>query len=174
MTLRGLDDLDRRILHELQRDARGASSRDIAAGTSASPSTVRKRIKRLEAEGVLAAYRAEVNYERAGYQLHVQIACTAPVAERDALAAAALSVPGVVGVRELATGDRNVLVSVVGADGDDLARIATALSDVGLTVLEEELVRRDRDRPFAGFEAGPPAAADGDRTDGAEVDAGDA
>jgi DNA-binding Lrp family transcriptional regulator len=173
VTLHGLDDLDRRILSELQRDARHVSSRDIAAEVAASPSTVRKRIKRLEEEGVLTAYRAEVDYERAGYQLHVQIACTAPVADHDALGAAALAVPGVVGVRELATGARNVLVTVVGADGDDLTRIATALSDLGLTVLEEELVRSDRRRPFAGFEADPAVAADRSRSDGSETGPGE-
>jgi DNA-binding Lrp family transcriptional regulator len=158
MTLRGIDDVDRRILHALQTDARGASSREIAREAGVSASTVRKRIKRLEATGVVVGYRAVVDYEHAGYQLHVQIACTAPVAERDALAADALSIPGVVGVRGLATGERNVIVTVVGTDGDDLARIAAALSDLGVTVVEEELVRSDVACPFAGFE---PAAATG-------------
>jgi DNA-binding Lrp family transcriptional regulator len=151
MTLRGLDGLDRRILHELQRDARHVSSRDIASQVAASPSTVRKRIQRLEDEGIVARYRVDVDYERAGYQLHVQIVCTAPLSVRGELSDRALSVPGVVGVRELATGERNVVVTVVGEDGDDLTRIAAALSDLGLTVLEEELVRSDRTGPFSGF-----------------------
>jgi DNA-binding Lrp family transcriptional regulator len=151
MTLQGLDDLDRQILHELQRDARHVSSRDIADQVSASPSTVRKRIQRLEDEGIIGEYHADVDYERAGYQLHVQIVCTAPIPDRARLSDEALSVPGVVGVRELATGERNVVVTVVGEDGDDLTRIAAKLSDLGLTVLEEELVRSDRTRSFSGF-----------------------
>lgn len=154
MTLRGLDDLDRRILFELQRDARHVSSRDIAATVSASPSTVRKRIKRLEHEGIITRYHADVDYERAGYPLHVQVVCTAPLSERDAMSERALEVPGVVGVRELATGERNVVVTVIGEDGDDLTRIAAALSEVGLGVAEEELVRTDRTRPYAGFDSG--------------------
>jgi len=36
VTLRGLDDLDRRILYALQRDARGVSSRDVADGVEVS------------------------------------------------------------------------------------------------------------------------------------------
>jgi DNA-binding Lrp family transcriptional regulator len=104
---------------------------------------------------VLAGYRAVVDYERAGYQLHVQVVCTAPVAERDTLAAEALAVPGVVGVRGLATGERNVVVTVVGDDGDDLTRIVTELNTLGLTILEEELVRSDAARPFSGFETAP-------------------
>lgn len=152
MTLNGLDDLDRHILRELQRDARHVSSRDIAEEVAASPSTVRKRIQRLEDQGIVTKYHVDVDYERAGYQLYVQIVCTAPISDRAELSDAALEVPGVVGVRELATGDRNVVVTVVGEDGDDLTRIASALSDIGLTVREEELVRGDRTRPFSGFE----------------------
>ncbi|WP_267643558.1 Lrp/AsnC family transcriptional regulator [Haloarchaeobius amylolyticus] len=152
MTLDGLDALDRRILHGLQQDARHVSSRDIAASIPASPSTVRKRIARLEENGIIGGYSADVDYDRAGYQLHVQIVCTAPVAEREAMSDAALSVPGVVRVRELATGERNVVVTVIGEDGDDLTRIATDLSDVGLTVLDEELVRSERTQPFSGFD----------------------
>jgi DNA-binding Lrp family transcriptional regulator len=152
VTLRGIDELDRQILHALQVDARHVSSRDVAGRTGVSASTVRKRIKRLEEEGIVTGYRAVVDYERAGYQLHVQIVCTAPVAERDALVADALGVRGVVGVRGLATGERNVVVTVVGADGDDLSRIASELSDLGLTVVEEELLRSDAGCPFSGFE----------------------
>ena len=151
MTKRGLDELDHRILHELQDDARHVSSRDIAAKASASSSTIRKRIKRLEDDGIIAKYHADVDYEQAGYQLHVQIVCTAPITDRDTMCTAAMDVPGVVGVRELATGERNVVVTVVGEEGDDLTRIATELSTIGLTVIEEELVRSNRTQPFSGF-----------------------
>lgn len=151
MTLRGLDELDHRILYELQRDARHVSSRDIARKVSASPSTIRKRIQRLEGEGIVTHYCADVDYERAGYQLHVLIVCTAPISDRTVISDEALQIPGVVNVCELATGERNVLVTVVAEDGDDLTRIATELSSVGLSVLEEELVRSSRPQPFSGF-----------------------
>ena len=148
MTLEGLDELDQHILGELQRDARHASSRDIAAKVSASPSTVRKRLQRLEDEEIVTAYRAEVDYDRAGYDLHVQIVCTAQIPEREAMADAGLAVPGVVGVRELATGERNVVFTVVSTDNDDLTRIAAALSELGLTIVDEELIPAERVKPF--------------------------
>lgn len=154
MTLRGLDDLDRAILSALQADARGSTSREIAARTGVSPSTVRKRIVRLEEQGVIAGYRADVDYERAGYQLRVQVVCTAPITDRGGLARAALSVPGVVSVRELATGTENVLVGIVATDDDDLTRIAGELTELGLAVSEEQLVRGERYTPFAGFAGG--------------------
>lgn len=61
------------------------------------------------------------------FYLRVQIVCTVLVTERAALCEEALDDPGVVGVRELATGERNVIVTVVGEDGDDLTRTATEL-----------------------------------------------
>jgi DNA-binding Lrp family transcriptional regulator len=167
VTLEGLDELDRCILYLLQRDARGTTSRDVAARMDVSPSTVRKRIDRLEAEGLIEGYRAQVNYGRAGYQLRFQIVCTAPIPEREALADRALSVPGVVTVREVATGEENVLVSAVAADTDDLTRIAGALSDLGLAVSDEQLIRDERSRPFHDFDpSDPPGATDAtDATD---------
>ncbi|SEL39234.1 Lrp/AsnC family transcriptional regulator [Haloferax larsenii] len=153
MTLDGLDNLDRAILYELQRDSRHISSRDIAEHVDASPSTVRKRIQRLESEGIIVGYHADVDYERAGYQLHVQMECTAEIPNRSELGERALEIPGVVGVRELATGEHNVLVSTVGEDGEDLARIASELSDIGFHVADEHLVRGETRRPFAGFKS---------------------
>lgn len=152
MTLSGLDELDRCILHLLQQDARETSSNEIAERMGVSSSTVRKRIDRLEAEGVISGYHVDVDYAKAGYDLELHIVCTAPILERDRLADDALAVPGVVGVREIATGEGNVLVHAVASDNDDLNRIARALSDLGLAVSDEHLVRRDVTTPFEGFD----------------------
>lgn len=151
MTLTGLDELDRFILHELQRDSRGTASKEIAEAMNVSPSTVRKRIDRLEDEGIITGYRADVDYGKAGFQLHMQIACTAPIPQRECLAEQALEVLGVVAVREIATGEKNLLVSVVAKDNDDLTRIARELSDIGLAVADEQLVRTERVAPYGGF-----------------------
>jgi DNA-binding Lrp family transcriptional regulator len=151
MTLQGLDDLDRYILYELQANARETSSKEIATTMDVSPSTVRKRIDRLEAEGIITGYHAEVDYGKAGYQLYVQVACTAPISRRGRLSAEALDVSGVVAVRELATGEENVLVSVVAEDNDDLSRIAGELSDLGFAVSGELLVRRERVTSYRKF-----------------------
>jgi DNA-binding Lrp family transcriptional regulator len=151
MTLQGLDELDRYILFVLQQDARETSSNDIAQETGVSPSTVRKRIDRLEDEGIITGYRAEVDFDRAGYQLRVQVVCSAPVTERETLSERALEVQGVLSVREIAAGESNLLVSVVATDNDDLTRIARELSELGLSVSGEELIRRELYTPFQGF-----------------------
>lgn len=152
MTLNGLDDLDRHILFVLQQDARESSSNQIAERMGVSPSTVRKRIDRLEREGVINSYRADVDYAKAGFDLQLQIICTAPIPEREELTDGALTIPGVVSVREIATGEANVVVRVVAEDNDDLNRIARELSDLGLAVSDEQLIRREEGTPYDGFE----------------------
>ena len=152
MTLEGLDDLDRTILHALQEDARGTSSQDIADEAGVSASTVRNRIGRLEERGILTGYHADVDYEQAGYQLYTLIVCTAPVPRREELAAEAVDVPGVVRVEEVMTGSENVHVFAVGTDSDDLSRIGRDLDDMGLEVADEDLIRSVHSGPFEGFE----------------------
>jgi DNA-binding Lrp family transcriptional regulator len=169
MTLEGLDDLDRAILAELQRDARHASSAEIADAMGVSASTVRKRIQRLESEGIVTGYHASVDYERAGYPLQVLLFCTAPIPTREEMAAAAADVPGVVNVREIATGEENLLVTAVAEDSDALTEVARTLAELGLGIAEEELVRGDLIVPFHEF--GPPAdaAGPGDAADTGDV-----
>jgi DNA-binding Lrp family transcriptional regulator len=151
MTLKGLDDLDRYILHERQQKGRKTSSKEIAEAMNVSPSTVRKRIDRLEDKGIITGYHADVDYGKAGYQLHMQIVCTAPISERGPLGEDALDVPGVVSVREIAAGEENLLVSVVATDNDDLTRIARDLSELGLAVSDEQLVLDELSTPYRGF-----------------------
>lgn len=152
MTLEGIDALDRTILHMLQQDARRTTSNDIAEVADVSASTIRNRIDRLENNGVLRGYDANVNYEDAGYQLYTLIICTASVRRREELAEAALDVPGVVRVTEVMTGENNVHVSVVGSDSDDLSRIGRELDELGLEVVDEDLIRNEHTGPFSGFE----------------------
>src|SRR6056297_1595131 len=155
MTLEGLDDLDPKILHSLQQDARRTSSQDIADEAGVSASTVRNRSSRLEERGIIKGYHADVDYERAGYQLYTLIVCTAPVQRREELAADAVNVPGVVRVEEVMTGAENVHVFAVGTDSDDLSRIGRDLDELGLEVADEDILRSVHSGPFEGFDVQP-------------------
>jgi Lrp/AsnC family leucine-responsive transcriptional regulator len=146
-----IDRIDQRIIHALQGDARHTSASDIAESLDVSARTVRNHITRLEEEGVIQEYRIGVDYEAAGFQLHTLIVCTAPVHEREQLASRALDVPGVVGVREVMTGEENVHVEVVGVDGNDLSRIGRDLQDLGLQVADEDIIRNDYSTSFDRF-----------------------
>jgi len=146
-----IDDLDRQIIHALQRDARHTSASEIAESLDVSARTVRNRITKLEDAAVIRGYDVDVDYEAAGYQLHTLIVCTAPIHEREEIARRALDVDGVVAIREVMTGADNVHVEVVGVDGNDLSRIGRDLNDIGLEVVDEDLIRNEYTRPFHQF-----------------------
>ncbi len=65
-----LDDQDRAILNALLDDCR-ASHRDIAQTTGIPPTTVNRRIRHMEAEGVIRAYRPILDPEALGWGLSV-------------------------------------------------------------------------------------------------------
>ena len=151
MDVEDIDDVDSAILYALQEDARNMSSGDIAERTGTSDSTVRKRIQRLESDGVTKGYSAEVDYQQSGYPLRMLLFCTASIPERGDLIPEMLEVDGVVSVQELVTGDENVLVTAVGKSDSDITPVAQELLNMGLTVADEMLVRSHETTPFGKF-----------------------
>jgi hypothetical protein len=78
--------------------------------------------------------------------------CTVPAADRDRLALAARSIPGVVNVRVLMAGRRDLHVVAVGEDTEDLREIARSLSELDIRIEDEELLQteiRSAYEPFA-------------------------
>ena len=146
-----LDEVDRGILYLLQKDARNHTAADIAEHVDVTANTVRNRIRRLESRDVINGYVPRIDYEQAGYQLEVDMICTATINERSTLANEALDVDGVVHVRERMTGRENVIVTGIAAESDDLTTIASHLDEIGLTVEGEELVKNDYVQPFDRF-----------------------
>lgn len=146
-----IDDVDKAILYALQKDARNTSSGDIAERTETSDSTVRKRIRRLEGDGVIKGYSASVDYQKSGYPLRMLLYCTAAIPERGDLVPEILEIEGVVSVQELVTGEQNLLVTAVGESDSDITPVAQELLDMGLTVADEVLVRSHETTPFGKF-----------------------
>lgn len=71
-----LDDLDWRLLEELQADAR-LSFNELARRVHLSPPAVAERVRRLERAGVITGYAARVDPARAGQPLlaFIQLRC---------------------------------------------------------------------------------------------------
>lgn len=65
-----LDQIDRRILRELQRDAR-LSHQELAERVGLSASPCARRIKKLEAEGYVKGYTAELDETKLGFGFNV-------------------------------------------------------------------------------------------------------
>jgi Lrp/AsnC family leucine-responsive transcriptional regulator len=70
MPMPDVDRVDRAIVAALQRDGRIANV-DLADQVSLSPSATLRRVKALEAAGVIAGYRAELDRPAAGLELTV-------------------------------------------------------------------------------------------------------
>ena len=147
-----LDAVDRGILHMLQEDARFNNASDIAERVDVTANTVRNRIDRLEERGIIRGYVPVIDYEQADYQLKVVMRCSAPVPERTDLAQKARGIEGVIEVRELMTGRRNVEVTVVADEGEQITAAASALTELGFGIEDEELIKNDYTQPFAHFE----------------------
>lgn len=150
MTYR-VDEIDKRILYHLAADARGTSAPMIAEEVDVTPATVRHRIRQLEEQGIIQGYHADIDYEAIDGKVTTQFTCTAPVEELSRLVSEAGTIPGVVNVRELMAGQRNLVVTAVGSDTDDVARITQTLSNLGLTIEREDIVRDEQFHPYQPF-----------------------
>ena len=146
-----LDEIDRRILHALMTDARNTSAPMIAEDLNVSPATIRNRIERLEEEGVIRGYTAIVDFEQAGGRLTSVFMCTVPADERERLALAARSIPGVINVRVLMAGRRDLQVVAVGEETSDLREIARELSGLDIRIEDEELLQTELHTPYSRF-----------------------
>ena len=112
-----LDDIDRRLLGELSRDAR-ASGTALAAAVGISESTVSLRLKRLKSLGVIRGFSVDVDTSALGIPLQALISIRLAKhdrAEIDAFTAAAPRFPGVVRMYHMAGAD-DYLLHIVATD----------------------------------------------------------
>ncbi|ELZ14903.1 AsnC family transcriptional regulator [Haloterrigena salina JCM 13891] len=146
-----LDEIDRGILHRLQGDARHTTAADIAGDVGVTANTVRNRIRRLEEAGVITGYVPIIDYERTAKSIHMVVQCTVPIHERGDLAETALGVDGVVGVRELMTGHRNLRVDLAAENSEEITTAVSRLQRAGLEIEAEELIKAEYRQPFDHF-----------------------
>ncbi|PSP94730.1 AsnC family transcriptional regulator [Halobacteriales archaeon QS_4_62_28] len=151
---RRLDEIDKRILYELAKDARKISAPQVAEEVDVSAATIRNRIQQLEEAGIIRGYHADIDFERCEGRMTDLFVCDAPIGDRDDLARQVLTIPGVVNVRELRTGRGNLQIKAVGEDMSDLTRIAQQLNKMGLEIEDEDLVQREYFAPYQPFGPG--------------------
>ncbi|AJD50606.1 MULTISPECIES: Lrp/AsnC family transcriptional regulator [Thalassospira] len=77
-----LDKLDLKLLAELQRDGR-LTNNDLSERIALSPSQCSRRRARLEAEGFIRGYRADIDRQKMGLGLMVVISVTLATHNRD-------------------------------------------------------------------------------------------
>ncbi|WP_338007573.1 Lrp/AsnC family transcriptional regulator [Natronoglomus mannanivorans] len=148
-----LDDVDRGILHVLQGNAREATAAEMGDLVNTSASTVRNRIEYLE-EGVIRGYHPELDYEEAGFELHLFMVCRAPTARRTELAKEALELSGVINVREMTTGAHNLHIESVAVDSDTADETRAGLEELAdLEIVSTQIINDFHVQPFNHFGA---------------------
>lgn len=112
-TFGGLDDVDRALLRELERDGR-MSNKDLAARVGIAPSTCHARVAALRSRGVLRGFHAVVDPEAVGRGLQAIIAVRLQAGARRRLGAFAHGLASRPEVRDvyLLGGAEDVLVHV--------------------------------------------------------------
>ena len=145
-----LDAIDRGILFHLQDDAHQPLA-NIARALDVADNTVRNRIQKLEDEGIIKRYTIDVDYARADIQHHYHFHCTARVSDRERLVEEAQTLPGVVGVTTVMTGQQNVIVEAVAPTKEEITKLAYELDSLGLVIEREHLLWADRRQPYSGF-----------------------
>ena len=148
---RDLDTIDQRILSHLQRDARNSTAQEIADEVGVSASTVRNRIALLESDGIIRGYHPEIDYEEANIPLKMTFVLSVPPTEMAAYSERVRQIPGVIDLREMVTGRRNLYVDVVTGDSPKLTQITDEIHELGVEIESSELMRRRRVQPFNFF-----------------------
>ena len=167
---RDLDNVDRGILYMLQEDARNTTSEDIADKTGVSASTIRNRLERLENDSVIRGYHPEIDYEIANLPLRVMFVITAPPKQRGDIVKKLLDIQGVIDIREMVTGRRNIQTEVVGRDTSDIVRITDAIHDLGVEVESSEIMKQRKVQPFNHFYFSEAVDDTGRHGDGTEAE----
>jgi len=112
--MRPLDDKDRRILGMLRADAR-IPLKTLAARVGLARSTLRDRLSRLEADGIICGYRADIAYDGPGVSAYLFIRLKSTPAP--GLIALLRRLPEVKSCTSL-TGDVDLLVEIAAAGTD--------------------------------------------------------
>jgi Lrp/AsnC family leucine-responsive transcriptional regulator len=145
-----LDDVDLRILTELQRDA-DRTNVELSRVVGLSPTATMHRVRRLKADGVVAAVTARLDPGAAGFPLRVYVQLTlgrhTDATERR-LADVVAGLPQVTQADWVA-GETDALLSVVARDLDELQWVLVALSSKGGATRVVTLLRLRELKPLS-------------------------
>ncbi len=116
-----LDKLDKKILIELQKDAR-ISNTELSRRINLSPPATLTRVKRLEEDGFIQSYAAIVNRQKAGYDLLCFISVSLQLHDTDQVTGFIKIIQEMPEVLEChhVTGEYDYLLKVVTRNTEDL------------------------------------------------------
>ena len=150
-----LDEIDVRLLHELEHDA-DRPNVELARIVGLSPAATLNRVRRLKESGVIRRIAARLDSGAAGFPLQVYILVTLARHERAAtknFRATVAALPQVIAGDEV-TGDVDAVLMVVARDISELQRVLASLSTRGgatrlITLLRLEEIKPATPLPLA-------------------------
>jgi Lrp/AsnC family transcriptional regulator, leucine-responsive regulatory protein len=147
---RPLDDVNRRILTELQTDGRIAVA-ELARRLHLSPPTVSERLARLESAGVIRGYHADVDPVAVGYALGAVIRVRPAPRQLHKVAELVRGMPEVVECHRI-TGEDCYLIKAHVRDVGHLEELIDQLAPYGQTTTS---IVQSSPVPPRGLELGP-------------------
>ena len=126
-----LDNTGWQILVALQEDAR-LSFVDLGRRVGLSPPAVAERVRRMEADGIITGYRAEVSSKAVGLPITAFVRVQTPSSQYAELVAAVKSMPQMLDCHHLAGTDA-FSIRVVAASVEQLEKLIARLSKFGQT-----------------------------------------
>jgi Lrp/AsnC family leucine-responsive transcriptional regulator len=126
-----LDPINRRLLHELQTDAR-VTMAELGRRINLSPPAVAERIQRLERAGVITGYRAEVDPKAIGFPIGAVVRIRPTTQQLQKIPELAREIPEVVDCHRI-TGEDCFFVKLHLRSMDDLEGILDRFLVLGQT-----------------------------------------
>jgi Lrp/AsnC family leucine-responsive transcriptional regulator len=152
-----IDEVDVRLLDELQRDA-DRTNVDLARAVGLSPTATLHRVRRLKASGVISAITARLDPNVAGFPLRVYVQLTVArhteAAERR-LDDVILGLPQVTQADWVA-GETDALLTVTARNLEELQQVLLALSSRGGATRVTTLLRLREIKPPSALPLEPP------------------
>ena len=122
-----LDELDIKILEELQKNGR-ATYVELKKKLGVEDTTIRKRIMRMEKEGIIEGYTVEINPEALGYTITSFIGIDTAPNLTEVVAEKLCNLKGVVYVFE-STGSYDLFTSAVVRDMNEFGKIVDEIKN---------------------------------------------
>ncbi len=126
-----MDELDKRILHLLQKNAR-MPIKDIAREVALTSPAVSARIRKLERDGVIAGYTVVLRAPKSQTPVSALISVANQPAQRQELLQLAASLPSVQQCYHV-TGSYSFIIKVQCPDMEALEHLITAFQKIGQT-----------------------------------------
>jgi Lrp/AsnC family leucine-responsive transcriptional regulator len=149
-----LDDLDRRILAELQANAR-ITFTELGRRVALTAPAVAERVRRLEEHGVISAFRAHLDPSRVGYPITAFVRWTSSGPDCARLGEVAKEIPEIVECHRI-TGETSYILKVVARSVQHLERLLNLLIPHGSTITSVVLSSPVVHRPIVPAEAEEP------------------